>query len=205
MSISAYPLSWPEGWRRTAAHKRQSGRFCRKEREYRTSGGSWMPTKDISVSDGLRGFSMRGGLIMRVLFMLICCLAGVAQGADLGVSMSGSYYLQSSAPAGWNIQEGDPEQYKIAATLYVSQGPMRFALQPYLEGDRQPRLAGAYLGLGVDLGDVTLSLFHHSCHNLDVRAYYLSLTRGKWLEAPACDFDGINVRLNLGRTFAPLW
>lgn len=59
MSKQAYPLSWPDGWKRTPANQRVRARFNRKERQYgnATVPGqqprSWMSSKDISVSDAI--------------------------------------------------------------------------------------------------------------------------------------------------------
>jgi hypothetical protein len=50
--ISASPLHWPEGWRRTAADQRTRARFNRKEKHYGEY-GSWNQTRDLSVSDAL--------------------------------------------------------------------------------------------------------------------------------------------------------
>lgn len=59
MSKQAYPLSWPEGWKRTAVNNRKRAQFNKKERLYRepsVPGGqrtSWVSTKDLSVADGV--------------------------------------------------------------------------------------------------------------------------------------------------------
>jgi hypothetical protein len=59
MSKQAYPLSWPDGWKRTPGSQRSRARFNRKERQYRQSslpGGqsqTWISTKDLSVSDAI--------------------------------------------------------------------------------------------------------------------------------------------------------
>lgn len=54
--ISAYPLQWPAGWRRTPAHIRSRAKFNAKERRYRTHGDgstySWTESKDLSIADG---------------------------------------------------------------------------------------------------------------------------------------------------------
>jgi hypothetical protein len=56
MSKTAYPLSWPEGWKRTPPGNRKRGQFNRKERvsnPQNPQSGSWMKTKDLSIYDGL--------------------------------------------------------------------------------------------------------------------------------------------------------
>ncbi len=55
MTVSAFPLCWPAGWPRTDRMNRTDGRFNKKERQYSSSGGgSWMRTKDMTVSEALR-------------------------------------------------------------------------------------------------------------------------------------------------------
>lgn len=56
MSVSAYPLEWPAGWRRTAAADRKNAHFGKQERQYSTipgSNNSWMRKKDLTISDGV--------------------------------------------------------------------------------------------------------------------------------------------------------
>jgi len=45
-----YPLAWPTGWKRTAAHQRQSPRFQTKETVYVNGGGSYKASKALSFS-----------------------------------------------------------------------------------------------------------------------------------------------------------
>ncbi len=52
MTISAYPLSWPFGWKRTATGMRKSAKFSRGERQYSTTGGSWLAKRAVTISDG---------------------------------------------------------------------------------------------------------------------------------------------------------
>lgn len=47
--ITAYPLQWPEGWKRTTSGARTSGRFNKRER---SSGSSYASSKWLTVSDG---------------------------------------------------------------------------------------------------------------------------------------------------------
>jgi hypothetical protein len=58
----AYPLAWPNGWRRTPAHERSRAKFNRSERQYsdQPGGGSWTRKKDLSIADGT-------GRVLRVL------------------------------------------------------------------------------------------------------------------------------------------
>lgn len=52
MSIEAYPLTWPDGWRRTPAHQRAYGRFGKGET--RGSGEfSYRSRGQLTVADGL--------------------------------------------------------------------------------------------------------------------------------------------------------
>lgn len=59
MSKQAYPLCWPEGWKRTAVNNRKRAQFNKKERQYREpavpggQGSSWTKTRDLSVADGV--------------------------------------------------------------------------------------------------------------------------------------------------------
>lgn len=55
--ISAYPLQWPAGWRRTSAELRTRARFSRKEtgygRHYDGSTYKYQQTKDLTVSQAM--------------------------------------------------------------------------------------------------------------------------------------------------------
>lgn len=55
--ISASPLHWPAGWRRTSAHMRTRGKFNAKERGYRSYGNgqghSYTQTKDLTIAGAL--------------------------------------------------------------------------------------------------------------------------------------------------------
>ncbi|MFZ5621145.1 MAG: hypothetical protein ACOY5W_09010 [Pseudomonadota bacterium] len=55
MTISAYPLTWPEGWPRSAATARITARFSRGERQYSSQpgGSSWLRKKSLTVADGI--------------------------------------------------------------------------------------------------------------------------------------------------------
>lgn len=44
--INAHPLTWPDGWKRTPSHRRESGRFGKKERDR-----AFQP---LSINDGVQ-------------------------------------------------------------------------------------------------------------------------------------------------------
>lgn len=50
MTISAYPLAWPAGWKRTDPAHRADGRFGKRVRE---AGKSWAALKDLTVADAV--------------------------------------------------------------------------------------------------------------------------------------------------------
>jgi hypothetical protein len=55
----SYPLSWPDGWKRTGANLRKSAAFNRKEREYGAPNAQgqrsqWTRTKDLSIFDAVK-------------------------------------------------------------------------------------------------------------------------------------------------------
>lgn len=54
--ISAFPLQWPAGWRRTEPHRRERAKFSKGERQYGTvpGSGSWVRRKDLTINDGLQ-------------------------------------------------------------------------------------------------------------------------------------------------------
>lgn len=61
MTIPAYPLQWPTGWKRTEPNYRTRARFAKKERKYNnwTDGtgqqrsNSWLSSKEVSIADGV--------------------------------------------------------------------------------------------------------------------------------------------------------
>lgn len=57
MSRQSYPLSWPDGWKRTQPNQRSRARFSRKEQKYGTNamGGQakWTEIKTLSVADAV--------------------------------------------------------------------------------------------------------------------------------------------------------
>lgn len=48
---TAYPLSWPAGWRRTTDGNRKPAKFSKKER---SAQHSWTTTRDLTLSEALR-------------------------------------------------------------------------------------------------------------------------------------------------------
>ncbi|MDE2103259.1 MAG: J domain-containing protein [Patescibacteria group bacterium] len=48
--MQSFPLSWPEGWRRTPPDKRKFPRFSTKEQRYSRDGGSWQTRANLSVA-----------------------------------------------------------------------------------------------------------------------------------------------------------
>ena len=54
MTIPAYPLQWPTGWKRTPARMRTTARFVKKERRYsQHSNNSYLASKELSIADGV--------------------------------------------------------------------------------------------------------------------------------------------------------
>lgn len=56
--VSSFPLTWPDGWKRTAPSQRTWAKFSKKEREYSTTGSgqtsSWQKTKGLTIADAVR-------------------------------------------------------------------------------------------------------------------------------------------------------
>lgn len=54
MTIPAYPLQWPAGWKRIPPHLRTTARFVKKERKYYAgTGNSYMQGRELSIADGV--------------------------------------------------------------------------------------------------------------------------------------------------------
>jgi len=54
MTIPAYPLQWPAGWKRTPYERRTRARFVTKERRYsQHSGNAYLHSKELSIADGV--------------------------------------------------------------------------------------------------------------------------------------------------------
>lgn len=66
MTIPAYPLQWPAGWKRTPSATRTRSRFVTKERRTSTfSGSSYLHSKELTIADGVervRGELARMGI-----------------------------------------------------------------------------------------------------------------------------------------------
>lgn len=54
MTIEAYPLTWPDGWRRTPAHQRASGRFGKGETRRISETYSYRSKVQLTVAQGLQ-------------------------------------------------------------------------------------------------------------------------------------------------------
>lgn len=54
-AITAYPLTWPAGWRRLRPHERTRAKFGKSERVYSTTtpGNSWVQKKDLTLNDAV--------------------------------------------------------------------------------------------------------------------------------------------------------
>ena len=50
MTITAYPLTWPDGWKRTAPALRQHGHFGKRVKR---SGSTWTSLEDLSTADAV--------------------------------------------------------------------------------------------------------------------------------------------------------
>lgn len=49
MTITAYPLAWPTGWKRTAQSYRVAGRFSKRDRH---GSQSWATFRDLTINEG---------------------------------------------------------------------------------------------------------------------------------------------------------
>jgi len=55
MTTTAYPLSWPEGWKRGTILERKRGAFGTTETKYSTHGNtSWQRKRQLSIADGMQ-------------------------------------------------------------------------------------------------------------------------------------------------------
>lgn len=67
--IDAYPLTWPEGWKRTPDFARKRAKFSKGERRYSSDGqNSWQGHRDVTIGEGtnrvldsLARFGVRSG------------------------------------------------------------------------------------------------------------------------------------------------
>ncbi len=141
---------------------------------------------------------------MKTLFIaLLSLLTGAAHAAEFGFAVSGNYHLTSTVPAGYWIDTGERERYRADVTVYARERALLFSAQPYMSGSGSPDVAGLNAGIGVEAGPITVSLYHHSCHNLD-RAGWMR-QGGTWQPAPDCSVNGIKIRMEFGESFQPLW
>jgi len=51
MSIPAFPLAWPTGWRRTQSYNRTTARFRKAGKQ--GGDGRWQPQRDITISEAI--------------------------------------------------------------------------------------------------------------------------------------------------------
>jgi hypothetical protein len=51
VTIPAFPLQWPAGWKRTPAHQRAYAKFGRKEN---VAGRSWQSKRDLTIADAVK-------------------------------------------------------------------------------------------------------------------------------------------------------
>lgn len=109
MSREAYPLSWPEGWKRTAPASRRRAAFNRKETQYSTNQAtgerrSWQQTKDLSIADAvqriLRELSAMGIPSERAIIS-----TNVEPRLD-GLPRSGREPQDPGAAVYWEVQRG---------------------------------------------------------------------------------------------------
>ena len=52
-NITAWPLQWPAGWKRSKSHERKAGRFSREESYSNQQGSSWRRKKSLTVADAI--------------------------------------------------------------------------------------------------------------------------------------------------------
>lgn len=52
-AMTAYPLSWPTGWKRTPEQDRQRARFNRRERQQGTT-YSWTRSRELTITDAIK-------------------------------------------------------------------------------------------------------------------------------------------------------
>lgn len=53
--MTAYPLTWPAGWKRTPAAQRKRAKFSKKTREYYSGGtGSYLRSSAVTIAEGTK-------------------------------------------------------------------------------------------------------------------------------------------------------
>lgn len=98
--MTKYPLTWPDGWKRTAAAQRKRAKFAKGEVVHSSTPGvnSWLRNRDLTVADGvtrvldeLRRFGIEegGAIISTNLQVRLDGLprSGQAEPADPGVAV----------------------------------------------------------------------------------------------------------------------
>jgi len=54
MAIESFPLAWPTGWKRTAAHQRMRAKFSKGVQQYNSEGqATWTRKTDLSIAQAL--------------------------------------------------------------------------------------------------------------------------------------------------------
>ena len=146
---------------------------------------------------------MKPLILLLSVAILLAIAFNSAHAASFGFSASGNYHVSSDMPAGYWIDTGERERYRADLTVYARERGLLFSAQPYMSGAGSPDVAGLNAGVGLEMGAVTVSVYHHSCHNLDRAGWMQQGT--SWQPAPDCSVNGIKVRLSFGESFQPLW
>jgi len=120
---------------------------------------------------------------------------GDSMAESIGATLSARYNIDSNETSGYWVERDKTEKYKVNGTLFITEGNWRAAINPYMNSNGRPAVAGVYAGIGYDFGEATLGMYHHSCHNLDYGEP----------NVPDCRIDGVMLRWSHGRTFQPLW
>jgi len=136
-----------------------------------------------------------------VALMLPTCAH--AEGVQYGVEMGLTHYLDSNVPAHFYDVTGPTTRYVADVTVHASWHHVLFAIEPMIDGyssapwGQYPSEGGMYVGIGTRWHGVTVSLFHHSAHNLDAPG---------WNNGPSVNMDGARLQVRLGsRMDFQLW
>lgn len=80
-----------------------------------------------------------------------------------------SYNLISNEPVRLRAPGAPYLQHEIALNVEKHWEALFFKLMPYVQGSEANSVdrAGAFAEIGIHWGDVDISLYHHSSHNLD--------------------------------------
>lgn len=92
VAIEAFPLSWPEGWRRTSAELRTRARFHRSEQRYGDGGSNWKDKKALTVSQAI-------DRVARELATLGAWTTDTVISTNVPVQRNGMPYSNQKAPA----------------------------------------------------------------------------------------------------------